>query len=396
VDSNASKRKSGNRLIGNSALRQFAFKSKADSKPDPKPDPKPKPDLTADLTFETNPFGEPIDPIQAPIKPVEPVRPMTPAQGATAAQHPDPRLAQLAAGQIPEDLCPHPDRPIPAGYPNFSTLRTMSGRPPAATNVMGRIRGFGVLRFLLLSGVTGLAAFGIGSSLALFKPLPGDKMPPIEGVMRGLDQSSRAIQSLPQQWATGWAGLYAPKPIGIASKPLEPAQRAELEATLAQLQTEQRTIADRLERIETALGYRYDAPLDDRLRQASKLLRDTKVNGAQPLSISLPTDSLFEDTEGVLKPSASLVLDSLVAELQPYEHGLVTIAAHTDNIGPATANRELSLRRAQAVMTYLRDRQGRNLQWLAVGKGASEPIAKGDDTASQQRNRRLEIRVNPH
>lgn len=307
----------------------------------------------------------------------------------------DPRLTQMAGGQIPDDLCPHPDRPIPTGYPNLSTLKTMSGRPPAAAKSMGRFRGLGVLQFLLLASATGLVTFGLGSGLALLKPLPGDSMPPAEQALRGLGQSSRAIQSLPRQWATGWAQQFQSKPVGIAAAPLEPAQRAELETDLAQLQTEMRTLANRLDAIEARLGYRYDGPLADRLLRATQILQDRKIDGTQPLNVTLPTDNLFEDAESALKPGAALVLDRLVTELQPYNQGLVTVAAHTDNIGPAEANRELSLRRAQSVMAYLRNHQNRSLQWMALGQGASQPIAKGSDQVSQQRNRRLEIRVDP-
>jgi OmpA-OmpF porin, OOP family len=308
---------------------------------------------------------------------------------------PDPRLAQLAGGQIPDDLQPHPDRPIPTGYPTFGTMKTMSGRPPAAANSMNGFRGLGVLKFLLASGATGLVAFAIGSSLAVVKPLSGTQMPIIEQAMRSVGQTTRGIQSLPEQWAKGWAKQYAPKAVGVAASPLQPAQRAELEANLIQIQGESRSLADRLKVIETQLGYRYDGPLDDRLRRAAKLLSDSRVDGSQPLSVTLPTDSLFEDSESVLKPSATLVLDTLVGQLLPYDRGFVSVLAHTDNIGPADTNRELSLRRAQAVMTYLRDRQDGNLQWMAVGQGASQPIAKGSDSASHQRNRRLEISVDP-
>jgi OmpA-OmpF porin, OOP family len=308
---------------------------------------------------------------------------------------PDPRLVQLAGGQIPDDLQPHPDRPIPTGYPSFGTLKTMSGRPPAAATSMNRFRGLGVFKFLLISGATGLVAFGLGSGLAVVKPLSGNQMPLIEQAMRSVGQATRGIQSLPEQWAKGWAKQYEPKAVGIASSPLQPAQRAQLETNLIQLQGESRSLADRLKVIETQLGYRYDGPLDDRLRRAAKLLMDSRIDGSQPLSVSLPTDSLFEDGESVLKPSANLILDTLVGELMSYDRGLVSILAHTDNIGSAETNRELSLRRAQSVMTYLRDRQGGNLQWLAVGQGASQPIAKGQDNTSHQRNRRLEISVDP-
>jgi OOP family OmpA-OmpF porin len=71
----------------------------------------------------------------------------------------------------------------------------------------------------------------------------------------------------------------------------------------------------------------------------------------------------------------------------------VEVRGHTDNQGHAAANRELSLKRAQAVaeamvsMAVARDRLS------AQGLGESEPIASNDTDEGRAKNRRVEFRI---
>ena len=71
----------------------------------------------------------------------------------------------------------------------------------------------------------------------------------------------------------------------------------------------------------------------------------------------------------------------------------VLIVGHTDNIGSATANKSLSLRRAEAVKTWL-VRSGISARRLTVaGKGSDEPIDDNSTPEGRAHNRRIEFRV---
>lgn len=68
------------------------------------------------------------------------------------------------------------------------------------------------------------------------------------------------------------------------------------------------------------------------------------------------------------------------------------MAGHTDNQGPDELNLDLSERRAQAVLDYLRDKGVKN-RMTAKGYGESEPIADNATKAGRQENRRVVLRV---
>jgi len=71
----------------------------------------------------------------------------------------------------------------------------------------------------------------------------------------------------------------------------------------------------------------------------------------------------------------------------------ILISGHTDNIGSATYNQGLSLRRAQSVQTYLVG-VGITRERVAVeGKGDLEPMLPNSSAENQARNRRITVRV---
>lgn len=71
---------------------------------------------------------------------------------------------------------------------------------------------------------------------------------------------------------------------------------------------------------------------------------------------------------------------------------LITIIGHTDAIGQATSNLQLSTNRAIAVATQLRRLLSKdNIQFSVLGKGEQQPIADNTSEEGQQQNRRVEI-----
>ena len=77
----------------------------------------------------------------------------------------------------------------------------------------------------------------------------------------------------------------------------------------------------------------------------------------------------------------------------------IVISGHTDNIGSASYNRELSTARANAVLNYLLDEESpANLiqyadQFSAAGYGLTRPIATNDTEEGRAENRRIEISI---
>lgn len=71
----------------------------------------------------------------------------------------------------------------------------------------------------------------------------------------------------------------------------------------------------------------------------------------------------------------------------------VSIEGHTDSVGPAAYNKQLSQDRANSVMKYLVDNGIDKSRLTTKGFGESKPIASNDTDAGRQENRRVEFLV---
>ena len=71
----------------------------------------------------------------------------------------------------------------------------------------------------------------------------------------------------------------------------------------------------------------------------------------------------------------------------------VEISGHTDNLGTATYNLQLSLKRAQSVASYLIAHGIASGRLVQKGYGADKPIKPNDTEENRQVNRRIEFRV---
>jgi len=69
----------------------------------------------------------------------------------------------------------------------------------------------------------------------------------------------------------------------------------------------------------------------------------------------------------------------------------VTVAAHTDSVGPAAYNENLSAQRAQSVVDFF-VREGININRLIPSAfGETSPIDTNDTKEGRRRNRRVEL-----
>ena len=142
----------------------------------------------------------------------------------------------------------------------------------------------------------------------------------------------------------------------------------------------------------TAAGARVKgfSNLDDLLGGGGKM-------GGSTAPILMPTDLLFEYGSDQLAETARLSLMKLGFLIQKNPDSLFIIEGHTDSFGGEDYNLELSMRRATAVVSWLRDSLGLGTDRIqAVGMGKSKPIVSTTGTVEQQgMNRRVEIKVRP-
>ena len=86
-------------------------------------------------------------------------------------------------------------------------------------------------------------------------------------------------------------------------------------------------------------------------------------------------------------------LDRITKLLNDHPTLKIEIAGHTDNVGTAKKNMELSLKRAKAVHYYLIAKKIPEKRFVAKGYGQEKPIADNSTEEGRAKNRRFELIV---
>jgi outer membrane protein OmpA-like peptidoglycan-associated protein len=71
----------------------------------------------------------------------------------------------------------------------------------------------------------------------------------------------------------------------------------------------------------------------------------------------------------------------------------IEISGHTDNIGKDVYNKDLSQRRAKAVVDYLTSKGVAAARLTSAGYGDTQPVASNATKQGQAQNRRTEFKV---
>ena len=102
-------------------------------------------------------------------------------------------------------------------------------------------------------------------------------------------------------------------------------------------------------------------------------------------------DLLFGVGKSTLKPGAISDIDNIATFMLKHPDRSVLIEGHTDDTGDGDSNRELSLRRAQAIGGALEARGVDFTRIETSGMGEDAPVASNDTAVGRQLNRRVEI-----
>ncbi len=113
------------------------------------------------------------------------------------------------------------------------------------------------------------------------------------------------------------------------------------------------------------------------------------------LAVTLRGDVTFATGSAVVQPGLQSQLDRIADVLQKYPETRIVVEGHTDNVGSETSNMTLSRRRADAVKNLLVQKGVAPTRIRTVALGETMPIAPNDSAAGRQRNRRVEIKIEP-
>lgn len=109
----------------------------------------------------------------------------------------------------------------------------------------------------------------------------------------------------------------------------------------------------------------------------------------EPEKLSLSADTLFDFDKAVLKSEGKQALDDLVNKLGGVKYDTVVVIGYADRLGSDAYNKKLSLRRAEAVKTYLVNEKGIAADKVFTdGKGEANPVT-GDSCKGNKRSKAL-------
>jgi outer membrane protein OmpA-like peptidoglycan-associated protein len=104
----------------------------------------------------------------------------------------------------------------------------------------------------------------------------------------------------------------------------------------------------------------------------------------------------FPSGQATVLPSHRALLEKVQKAADVFPRSQVVIEGHTDSYGDDEANLMLSRRRAEAIGAYLSGTLGmQSFRISAVGYGETQPIASNDTPQGRERNRRIDVIIEP-
>jgi outer membrane protein OmpA-like peptidoglycan-associated protein len=131
--------------------------------------------------------------------------------------------------------------------------------------------------------------------------------------------------------------------------------------------------------------------LRERLQQQLNVILETRVT-ARGLIVNM-SDVLFDTGKATLLPGAREKLAKVAGILLTHPDLNMEVEGHTDGVGAADYNQDLSERRAMSVQRFLIQQGIQNGSIAARGFGKTQPVATNGTAAGRQQNRRVELVV---
>jgi outer membrane protein OmpA-like peptidoglycan-associated protein len=110
--------------------------------------------------------------------------------------------------------------------------------------------------------------------------------------------------------------------------------------------------------------------------------------------LSLKDSIQFDTAKDTIKRPSFQVLDQVAKlVLEHPELKKIRVEGHTDNVGAASYNKELSERRAASVVRYLSEKGVPRARLTPAGYGFEQPVASNATALGRAKNRRVEFRI---
>jgi outer membrane protein OmpA-like peptidoglycan-associated protein len=131
------------------------------------------------------------------------------------------------------------------------------------------------------------------------------------------------------------------------------------------------------------------------LRQSLAGTGASLTNTGSQLRVILPESITFAAGSSELDPGIRPAMRTVSDSLDLHPNSTVRVVGHTDNVGSAAYNSQLSRDRALAIARELIATGTAASRVTVSGRGANEPITSNASAAGRAQNRRVEIVITP-
>jgi outer membrane protein OmpA-like peptidoglycan-associated protein len=140
------------------------------------------------------------------------------------------------------------------------------------------------------------------------------------------------------------------------------------------------------------------AYMDKQEDELRKVMRDSGVTVTRKgddIVLNMPGNITFRTDSAELNAQFYKVLDGVALVAKKYDKTIIEVAGHTDSVGEAAYNRQLSQRRASAVAQYLGSRGVSEQRLMTAAGGEEHPVASNATEQGRAANRRVEVTLSP-
>jgi outer membrane protein OmpA-like peptidoglycan-associated protein len=150
--------------------------------------------------------------------------------------------------------------------------------------------------------------------------------------------------------------------------------------------------------VGAAIGGAIGASMAAQERELRQSLAGTGAaitNTGSDLRVILPESVTFRTGSSVVDAGFRPALRTVADSLRRHPYSSIRVVGHTDNVGSAMLNNQLSQDRAMAVARVLIENGINGNRIVVAGRGFYEPIASNNTAAGRSENRRVEIVITP-
>lgn len=134
---------------------------------------------------------------------------------------------------------------------------------------------------------------------------------------------------------------------------------------------------------------------EDKLRAQLQGTGVSVTRSGDNIILNMPGNITFATGSSDINADFYQILNSVALVVNEFEKTYIDITGHTDNVGAADFNQQLSEKRAGSVARYLESQQVLPQRIITGGRGLEAPIATNDTPEGRALNRRVELMLTP-